>query len=44
MRQIAAAPPQQGVPTSEPCSICDQRSGHLPKCVGVLEGGLSVKW
>jgi len=33
---VAAAPPQGGVITSEPCGICDQRGGHLPECVGVL--------
>jgi len=38
---VAAAPPQASVPTSEPCGICDQRSEHLPGCVGVLEQRLA---
>ena len=23
---------------SEPCGVCDQRGGHLPGCIGALEG------
>jgi len=40
---VSAAPPQCGVPTNEPCGICDQRSRHLPGCVGVLEGVLAQR-
>jgi len=29
---------QADVPTGKPCAVCDQRGGHLPGCIGVLEG------
>jgi hypothetical protein len=32
------AGPQADAHSAEPCSVCDQRGGHLPGCVGVLDG------